>query len=56
METKINVNAIPDRSIAATKLAEDVTVVFEDKFSELLKGYIQFSRDFNTDFNKDFAI
>ena len=52
----INVNAIPDGSIAATKLAEDVTVVFEDKFSELLKGYIPFSRDFNTDFNKDFAI
>lgn len=55
METKINVNAIPDGSIATTKLAEDVTVVFEDKFSELLKGCMPLSRDFNDDFNNDFA-
>lgn len=55
METKINVNAIPDGSIAATKLAEDVTVVFEDKFSELLKGYMPFSKEFSNEFSDDFA-
>lgn len=55
METKINIDAIPDGSIAATKLAEDVTVAFEDKFSELLKGYMPLSKEFSNEFSDDFA-